>query len=147
MKLNQIDTTRSRSCFSLFPFWGGVGFASPLPFTTPDSGQPQQGHGDAHGDVHGCRQTPAIPPCPPTPPASQVQLPALWTLRQSCHSDFIARSFQESPNQSVFSISEEVITRWWAVVVLFCFALHSSHASGYFGSPFIQMPLGLSSVL
>lgn len=84
IKFNLIYATRNRVCFSFFPIWGALGFASTLPFTTTDLGQPQQEHGDVLGGKH--------------PSAPLGQLPALRTVRQSCHFNFIALSFQKSPN-------------------------------------------------
>lgn len=91
-----------------------------VPFITTDLGQSQQENRDvlgAHTSQH--------------PGKAQLRM-----SKQSCHSDFIALSFQKSPNWSIYSISGEVITGW-----VFFSILNPSQVSGYFGSPFIQTSL------
>lgn len=99
-----------------------------VPFITTDLGQSQQENRDVLG-----AHTSQVPPARQHPGKAQLRM-----SKQSCYSDFIALSFQKSPNWSIHSISGEVITGW----VFFFSILNPSQVSGYFGFPFIQTSLG-----
>lgn len=100
-----------------------------VPFITTDLGQSQQENRDVLGP-----HTSQLPSARQHPGKAQLTM-----SRQSCHSDFIALSFQKSPNWSIYSISGEVITGW---VFFFFSILNPSQVSGYFEAPFIQTSLG-----
>lgn len=100
MKLNQIYTIRNRACFPLVPLCGSLGFAFPSYPQIWDN--PSKSIGIFWGHI------PASSPLQgSTPGKAQLRM-----SRQSCHSDFIALSFQKSPNWSIYSASGEVITGW-----------------------------------